>query len=241
MGRRAGPGRTRTTRRACGHRCAHDLHVGGAELGEVVLEALGPGMRELAGRDAGGPLASPARGEGAHLACLAAGRGAHVEDVRAWTRCQHKWRQHGRETLQVEIALLVGVEVPDAALAHTVGEHEGVGVPGHAVPGDVGVVQRDGNLLARRAQGVRAQRHRPRGRPALRDAREALLAVGGAHAGHEVSRKPELTVELLGLLGRGRPSAARALVPASTTLAAPAPIPAWVPRHVASRLVESLD
>lgn len=105
---------------------------------------------------------SLALGEGGDLRRLAAGGRAHVQDVLAGTCAQHQRRHHGRQALQVDLAVTVDVEVPQVGNLGF-GQDESVRVPCDGAVGDPGGVECRGDVLGGRLERVGAQRDRARG------------------------------------------------------------------------------
>ena len=103
-----------------------------------------------------------ALGEGGDLRRLAAGRRTHVQDVLAGTRAQHQRRHHGRQALQVDLAVAVDVEVPQVGNLG-LGQDEGILIPCDGAVGDPGGVECRGDVLGGRLERVGAQRDRARG------------------------------------------------------------------------------
>ena len=101
-------------------------------------------------------------GEGGDLRRLAAGGRAHVQDVLAGLGAQHQRRHHGRQALQVDLAVTVDVEVPQVGYLG-VGQDEGILIPRDGAVGDPGGVECRGNVLGGRLERVSAQRDRARG------------------------------------------------------------------------------
>lgn len=101
-------------------------------------------------------------GEGGDLRGLAAGCGAHVQDIRSLSRGECQRRQHGREALQVDASFSVDVHGPDVALAGRV-HHKGVLIPGDVFVGDARLVERGGDIVRARLEGVGAQGGGPPG------------------------------------------------------------------------------
>ena len=101
-------------------------------------------------------------GEGGDLRRLATGGCTHVQDVLAGLSAQHQRRHHGRQTLQIDFAVAVDVEVPQVGNLGF-GQDEGVQVPGDGAVGDSGGIERGGNILGGCLERVGTQRDRARG------------------------------------------------------------------------------
>ena len=151
---------------------AHDGHVFGALTVEIGLEFLGAGNAHLAG----GEVRLSLR-EGGDLRRLAAGGCAHVQDVLAGLGAQDQRWHHGRQALQVNLAIAVDVEVPQVGNLG-LGQDESVRIPGDGVVGDAGLVECGGDVLGGCLERVGSQRDRARVRGAK--ALNHKLGVGGS-------------------------------------------------------------
>ena len=161
---------------------AHDGHVFCALAVEVGFELLGAGNAHLAG----GKVRLPLR-EGGDLRRLAARGCAHVQDVLACLCAQDQRRHHGRQALQVDLAVAVDVEVPQIGNLG-LGQDKGVWVPGDRVVGDAGGIERRSDVLGGRPERVGAQCDRACGRGA--EALDHELGIGGRiGAGDRVDHK----------------------------------------------------
>ena len=149
----------------------HDGHVFGALATQVGLELFGAGNAHLTGCEVRLSL-----GEGGDLRCLAAGGRAHVQDVLAGLSVQHQRRHHGRQALQVDLAVTVDVEIPQVGNLGF-GKDEGIRVPCDGAVGDAGGVECRGNVPVGRLERVGAQRDRARGCGAK--ALDHELGIGG--------------------------------------------------------------
>ena len=149
---------------------------------EVRTQLLGTGNAHLAGREVRAALRE--RGD---LGGLAARCRAHVEHVLAGSGAQHERRHHGREALQVDLALAVDVEVPKVGDGG-VGQDEGVRVPGDGLVLDAGGVEGCGDLLGRGGERVGAQCHGTLGGRA-KALDDALGILGPIGAGHGIDHK----------------------------------------------------
>ena len=161
---------------------AHDGHVFCALAVEVGFELLGAGNAHLAGREV-----CLALGEGGDLRCLAARGCAHVQDVLACLGAQDQRRHHGRQTLQVDLAVAVDAEVPQVGNL-CLGQDEGVRIPGNGLVRDAGLVECGGNVLGGRPERVGAQRDWARGCGAKAFDQELGIG-GGIGAGDRVDHK----------------------------------------------------
>ena len=182
---------------------AHDGHVFCALAVEVGFELLGAGNAHLAGGKV-----RLALGEGGDLRRLTARGCAHVQDVLACLGAQDQRRHHGRQTLQVDLAVAVDVEVPQVGNLG-LGQDEGVWVPGDGVVGDAGGIERRSDVLGGCLERVGAQRDRACGRGAK--AFDHELGIGGRiGAGDRVDHKARqvgggvLGGKLVGKLGSSK-------------------------------------
>ena len=182
---------------------AHDGYVFGALAAQVGLELFGTGNAHLAGGEV-----CLALGEGGDLRRLAAGGRTHVQDVLAGTCAQYQRRHHGRQALQVDFAVTVDVEVPKVGNLGF-GQDEGILVPCDGAVGDVGCVERGGDVLGGRLERVGAQRDRARGCGAK--ALDHELGIGRrVGAGNRVDHKARQVGgagkggKLVGKLGGGK-------------------------------------
>ena len=98
-------------------------------------------------------------GEGGDLRRLAAGGRTHIQDVLAGLGAQHQRRHHGRQALQVDLAVTVDVEIPQVGYLG-LGQDESVWVPGNGLVGDADGVECRGDVLGGRLERVGAQRDR---------------------------------------------------------------------------------
>ena len=170
---------------------------------EVGFELLGAGNAHLAGREV-----RPALGEGGDLRRLAARGRAHVQDVLAGLSAQDQRWHHGRQALQVNLAVAVDVEVPQVGNLG-LGQDESVRVPGNGLVGDAGLVECGGDVFGSRLERVGAQRDRACGRSA--EALDNELGIGGGiGAGDRVDHKARQVGgvgkggKLVGKLGSGK-------------------------------------
>ena len=170
---------------------------------EVSFELLGAGNAHLAGREV-----CLALGEGGDLRRLATGGRAHVQDVLAGLSAQHQRRHHGRQALQVDLAVAVDVEVPQIGNLR-LGQDEGVRIPGNGLVRDAGLVECGGDVLGGRLERVGAQRDRACGSGA--EALDHELGIGGGiGAGDRVDHKARqvgggvLGGKLVGKLGSSK-------------------------------------
>ena len=149
---------------------------------EVRLELFGAGNAHLTGGEV-----CLALGEGGDLRRLATGGRAHVQDVLACLGAQHQRRHHGRQALQVDLAVAVDVEIPQIGNLG-LGQDKGVWVPSDGVVGDAGGIERRSDVLGGRLERVGAQRDRACGRGA--EALDHELGIGGRiGAGDRVDHK----------------------------------------------------
>ena len=146
--------------------------------------------------------------ESGDLRRLAARGCAHVQDVLAGLGAQDQRRHHGRQTLQVDLAVAVDVEVPQVGNLG-LGQDEGVLVPGDGVVGDAGLIERGSDVLGGCLERVGAQRNRARARGA--EALDHELGIGGViGAGDRVDHKARqvgggvLGGKLVGKLSSGK-------------------------------------
>ena len=151
---------------------------------------------------------SLALGEGGDLRRLATGGRAHVQDVLACLGAQDQRRHHGRQALQVDLAVAVDVEVPQ--IGHLgLGQDEGVRIPGNGLVRDAGLVECGGDVLGGRLERVGAQRDRACGRGAKAFNHELGIG-GGIGAGDRVDHKARqvgggvLGGKLVGKLGSSK-------------------------------------
>ena len=149
---------------------------------EVGFELLGAGNAHLAGREV-----CLALGEGGDLRRLAAGGCAHVQNVLARLGAQDQRRHHGRQTLQVDLAVAVDVEVPQVGYLG-LGQDESVRVPGNGLVRDAGLVECGSDVFGGRPERVGAQCDWACGRGAK--AFDHELGIGGCiGAGDRVDHK----------------------------------------------------
>ena len=149
---------------------------------EVRLELFGAGNAHFTGGEVRLSL-----GEGGDLRRLAAGGSAHVQDVLAGLSAQDQRRHHGRQALQVNLAVAVDVEIPQVGNLG-LGQDKGVWVPGDGVVGDAGGIERRGDVLGCCLERVGAQRDRACGCGAK--ALDHELGIGGRiGAGDRVDHK----------------------------------------------------
>ena len=182
---------------------AHDGHVFGTLAMEVGLKLFGAGNAHLAGREV-----CLALGEGGDLRRLAARGCAHVQDVLACLGAQDQRRHHGRQALQIDLAVAVDVEIPQIGNLG-LGQDKGVRVPGDGVVGDASGIERRSDVLGGCLERVGAQRDRACGRGA--EALDHELGIGGRiGAGDRVDHKARQVGgagkggKLVGKLGGGK-------------------------------------
>ena len=182
---------------------AHDGHVFGALTVEIGLELFGAGDAHLAG----GEVRLALR-EGGDLRRLTAGGRAHVQDVLAGLGAQDQRRHHGRQALQVDLAVAVDVEIPQVGNLG-LGQDESVPIPGDGVVGDAGGIERRSDVLGGCLERVGSQGDRAcsRGSKAL-DHKPGI--GGGIGAGDRVDYKARQvggtgkSGKLVGKLGSGK-------------------------------------
>lgn len=149
-----------------------------------------------------------ALGEGGDLRRLATGGRAHVQDVLAGLSAQDQRWHHGRQALQVDLAVAVDVEVPQVGNLG-LGQDEGVRVPGDGVVGDASGIERRSDVLGGCLERVGAQCDRACDRGA--EALDHELGIGGRiGAGDRIDHKARqvgggvLGGKLVGKLGGGK-------------------------------------
>ena len=170
---------------------------------EVGLKLFGAGNAHLAGREV-----CLALGEGGDLRRLAARGCAHVQDVLACLGAQDQRRHHGRQALQIDLAVAVDVEIPQIGNLG-LGQDKGVRVPGDGAVGDASGIERRSDVLGGCLERVGAQCDRACDRGA--EALDHELGIGGRiGAGDRIDHKARqvgggvLGGKLVGKLGGGK-------------------------------------